>query len=379
MSENQIKDRIIKELKKAKEAGQVNAGKVREIVKDAVSAAAAETRGGIENARPVVKNAVDVSIEGLKNVGADISKTVEGAVEGAISGVCSHKDQAVETTREEIRKLEARLKEEKTALAQSLIEGLEGAKESGSALSADAKKRVEVALFDVKLKSTELLGLTRETVKEAVKQAIESGKDIKETVAQIAVDATERAIKEGRFTAERIKAISEKVMSGAIEAADEADKEIKEVAAGVFEGSQKGIAAAIDSIGEKAKTFVKEDLAQTKEELEAIEELFIETTRKVARRSGETAKEVLNDLADQTKKTSSVLKKKAAHAGKETAERLKEAGKDAAKATAEAAGKAAHVMAKEAKELGKRSVGVAKGAISGMWKGAKDALKQKKD
>lgn len=59
-------------------------------------------------------------------------------------------------------------------------------------------------------------------------------------------------------------------------------------------------------------------------------------------------------------------------------DRIKEVGKDAAKATAKAAGKAAHVVADEAKELGKRSVDVAKGAASGMWKGAKDALKKEK-
>ena len=44
----------------------------------------------------------------------------------------------------------------------------------------------------------------------------------------------------------------------------------------------------------------------------------------------------------------------------------------------EAAGKATRVMAEEARELGKRSVDVARGAISGMWKGAKEALKKEK-
>ena len=60
-------------------------------------------------------------------------------------------------------------------------------------------------------------------------------------------------------------------------------------------------------------------------------------------------------------------------------DRVKEAGKDAVKATAKAAGKAAHVVADEAKELGKRSVDAAKGAVAGMWKGAKDALKKEKE
>jgi len=352
MAENKIKDRIAEELKKAKEAGQITMEKVSEIVRDAVSAAVAETRGRIEDMRPIVKSAVTAAVEGLKEAEVDVKETVKGAVEGAIAGVRSRGDQAVEATRDELQKLEKRLEDEKTELAQSLRKGLEGAKEAGVALPEDIRERVESAVSDIKLKSTELLGLTRQTVKEAVKEAIESGKDVKETVVHITRDATERAVKEGRFSADRAKRIAEKVMSGAVEAAEEAGKEIKDVASGAFEGTQKGIASAVESVGDKTKVFVREDLARTKEDFEAIEGLFIETTRKVAQRSGDVAKHVLNDLADQTRKTTKI--------------------------TTEAVGKAAHIMAEEAKELGKRSVAVAKGAITGMWKGAKDAIKKEK-
>ncbi|MCD4780681.1 MAG: hypothetical protein K8S27_09070, partial [Candidatus Omnitrophica bacterium] len=179
MAENQMKDRIVEELKKAKEAGQITTEKVRELVRDAVSAAVAETRGGVEELRPVVKNAVAAAVEGLKEAEADAKETVKGAVEGAIAGVRSRGDQAVEATRDELRKLEKRLEDEKTELAQSLRKGLEGAKEAGAALPKDIGERVESAVSDIKLKSTELLGLTRQTVKEAVKEAIESGKDVK--------------------------------------------------------------------------------------------------------------------------------------------------------------------------------------------------------
>ena len=379
MAENKMKDRIVEELKKAKEAGQITMEKVSEIVRDAVSAAVAETRGRIEDMRPIVKNAVAAAVEGLKEAEVDVKETVKGAVEGAIAGVRSRGDQAVEATRDELRKLEKRLEDEKTELAQSLRKGLEGAKEAGAALPEDVKERVESAVSDIKLKSTELLGLTKQTVKEAVKQAIESGKDVKETVVHITRGATEKAMKEGRFSADRAKRIAEKVMSGAVEAAEEAGKEIKNVAVGAFEGVQKGIASAVESVGDKTKAFVREDLARTKEDLEAIEGLFIETTRKVAQRSGDVAKDVLNDLADQTKKTTSVLRKKAIHAAEKTTAGLKQAGKDAAKTTTEAVGKAAHIMAEEAKELGKRTVAVTKGAITGMWKGAKDAIKKEKE
>ncbi|MEA3414881.1 MAG: hypothetical protein U9R02_01805, partial [Thermodesulfobacteriota bacterium] len=165
MSENQMKDRIVEELKKAKEAGKITMEKVSEIVRDAVSADVAETRGRIEDIRTIVKNAVTAAVEGLKEAEADVKETVKGAVEGAIAGVRSREDQAVEAIRDELRKLEKRLEDEKTELAQGLRKGLEGAKEAGAALPEDVKERVESAVSDIKLKSTELLGLTSQTVK----------------------------------------------------------------------------------------------------------------------------------------------------------------------------------------------------------------------
>jgi len=379
MTKNQMKDRIAEELRKAKEAGQITTEKVREIVRKAVSASVPETRGSIDKLRPIVKDALSAAVEGLQDTGADAKEVFGGAVEGAITGACSLGDQAVEATRKELRKLEIRFKDDKTRLAQSLREGLEGAKDAGASLSEDLRGRVDAAITETKLKSTELLGLTKQTVKEAVKQVIESGKDVKETVAKITRDATERALKEGRFSADRVKGITGKVMSGAVEAAEEAGKDAKDVASGAFEGAQKGIASTVESVGEKTKSFLRNDLAQTKEDLESVEDLFIETTRKVARSSGKEAKNVLNDLADKSKRTTSVLREKARHAGEAAAERLKDAGKDAAKATAEAAGKGAQIMAEEARELGKRSVAVARGAISGLLKGVKDALKKEKE
>ena len=205
MSGNKMKERIAEELKKAKEAGEITTEKVSEIVKEAVSAAVAKTKGGVEELRPVVKDAVLAAAEGLKDAGADAKETVDGAVEGAIAGARSRGEQAIEATREELRKLETHLKDEKTKLAQDLRESIEGARDAGAVLSGDIMKRVGSALTDIKLKSTRLLGLTKQTVKEAVKHAIESGADVKETVAQITGDATERALKEGRFTADRVK------------------------------------------------------------------------------------------------------------------------------------------------------------------------------
>ena len=74
--ENQTKNRIVEELKKAREAGQITKEKVSEILRETVSDAVAKTKDSIEGLRPVVKNAVSVAIEGLKDAGADVKETV---------------------------------------------------------------------------------------------------------------------------------------------------------------------------------------------------------------------------------------------------------------------------------------------------------------
>ena len=105
----------------------------------------------------------------------------------------------------------------------------------------------------------------------------------------------------------------------------------------------------------------------------------METAGRVAKRSGKTAKAVLLDLVEQTEKTTSVLREKIGHATEKVAKRLKEAGKEAVQTSVNTADKLARALADDAMELGKRSVDVAKGAISGMWEGAQDALQKGKD
>ncbi|MBL0712850.1 MAG: hypothetical protein JJV98_04040 [Desulfosarcina sp.] len=368
MSDNKLKEQIIEELKKAQETGQITTEKVHDIVSAAVSAAVSETDGSYNEVRAAVNEAVGAAVEGLTAAGVDPKETLEGAIVGAVAGACKSGDQTVEATREEIQQLKNRLEDETARLAQILREGLEGVKEAGAVLSEDVRKRVEDTVAHVKLNSTELLGLTRQTVKEAVKQTIESGKDVKEIVTRIASDATEKALKEGRFTVKRVKKITEKVLSGAIEAAEETGKEVKDVTAGAFEGAQKGILSAIESAENRTKSFLGEDSARAKEEPVFIDDLFIETTRTVARRSGEEAMKLLNDLADQAGKTTSVLREKSHSVAETVAERLKQAGKDTAKA--------ADVMAEEAKELGKRTVAVAKATMAAMWQGTREAFKK---
>jgi hypothetical protein len=371
-----MKNRIVEELKTAQESGRVASEKIYEIVRKAVADAVSKSRTGAEEIRSIVKNALPAAVDGLKAVGADSAENIRAGLQGAVDGARIHMDKAVYLTRREMRELEAKLAAEKAELAQTARSALQGAKEAGETFSEEIRAQIESISTDIKLKSTEMFGLTRQTVKEAVKQAIASGDNVRKTVAQITKNATENALKEGRFRASRLKEIVEKVLSGAMEAAEESGKEIEEVAHGAFEGVQKGIASVLESIEDKTRGFLQEDLARTKEDLQTIEELFTETALKVAKRSGETAKEVLTDLVVQAEKTTSILGEKTRHVTEKVAERMKSVGRGTVKTGVETADKWSRVMAEEAMELGKRSVDVAKGAVSGMWKGTREAIQK---
>lgn len=93
-------------------------------------------------------------------------------------------------------------------------------------------------------------------------------------MAHITSNATEKTLIEGKFSANRVKEIVENVLSGAVEAAEESGKDVKYVARGAFEGAPKGIAAAVESVGENANEFTPDDLTRAKEDFDAIEELL---------------------------------------------------------------------------------------------------------
>jgi len=308
---------------------------------------------------------------------------ITAAVEGTIDGIKSTEQRAMDRTRQEIQRLKTRLGGEKQKLSEDVREALEGTRQSSEAFTGEMKEHIETAVTDTKLKYAELLGLTGETVKQAVKQVIDSGKDIEETVAQITRDATEKALAEAHFSAGRIRKVSHAVISTAVETAEETGTNISEVARGAVQGTREGITYAVESTKEtlsaasaKTKSFATEDLARSKEDLEAVEDLFLETIRGVAGKSGKVASEVLTGLADHARETTSTLKEKAGEAAETVSNRLKELGKDTFGKAAHLTEETVHTAAEETKELSKRALDIAKGAVSGMIRGAKDVLKK---
>jgi len=354
---NEIKKQIVDSLKKAREASDITAKQVKEIVQGAVSKTAESAIGGAGSISNIAKEATAAAIKEIERDGKATKEYITSVIGGVADGVKQVEQKSIDAVYQQLQELETKVKDKEERLGVAVKEALEGAKKSTGTFSENIKKEIENAVLDVKLKYAEILGLMRKTVKDAVKQAIKSGKDIEQTVANIVRDTTEKAFAQTRFNAEKIKDVSHVVLSASVEAAEEAGSNMKEVSHGAVKGVSECIATAVEATkktltasGDKVKTAIHEDLLRTKGDSGTVADIFLKSIRKVGQRLGKAAKT----------------------AGK----RLKELGKDAAVKGADLTGKAAHATAKKIKELSRLALKISKGALSGMWKGAKGALKK---
>lgn len=372
---NEMKERIVVSLKKARDGGELTVEKIRSITHDAVAHTAEATREGTTNLRDIARDAVTAAVRTLQEAGEASSEKITAVVEGTVDGIRRVQGQAAETGRTELTDADTRLRQQKARLVSSVRQALQGATDAAGSFSGDVKTHVETAVTDVRLKNAELLGLTRGAVKHAVKQAIETGTQVEETVVHVTRDATEKALAEGPLIAERVVRVTETVLSGAVDAAEEAGAHIGEVSRAAGAGVRKGLNRAVEKPGSSLSATGKRlSLDQIRSDVGDYTDLFVESLHRVASRTGEAAKNTLTELADEASKAAASIRKKTHDATLTAAERLKELNKEAVNKTAEATGKAAHGVAEETAELGSRMLDVARGAISGVWKGAQKAL-----
>ena len=141
-------------------------------------------------------------------------------------------------------------------------------------------------------------------VKEAVKKAVEEGKDIRDEVR----DITMEALSKGHLEMERIKTVVTSVWDGAKEGVGSESEEIKqsfkEVMSGLDEALEKSAHAsklAIEETVGKVKDFSQEDLKRAIDDLKGLEEMLLDTVTEVAKSSKSTVADVLHDTVVHAK------------------------------------------------------------------------------
>ena len=370
-------------LKKARESGKHSAEEVGDIVHTAVKEALAKSRGGASELREIARTAVSTTIKDLEESGEATVERVAAATEAAIDAIRSKQGESLQGLEVELIELKSRLREREHELAEDVSAVIDGVRDSASDFSGELKEHVVTLATDAKLQSAELLGLTRSTVKQAVSSALQAGDDVEETVANITRKATREALHQGHLAAVKVQSVTKAVVSAAVEAAEEVGKDIAEVTRGAVAGAREGVAEVIESaehfVVESAKSAAKrgEDLtvkliAYTKSELEEIDQAFRSALQQVAQTSGDIAREVLEEAAELTSETAGFLARATQKAAHQSVKTLKALGKEASIL----GGKAVDASVEEIGHLAKRSFVIAKGALKGMAKGAREAMKE---
>jgi len=378
-----MQNELVNSFKEVRGNAELTAQQVYDITRKAALESVQNIKGGVKDLRAVAKAVVHSSVDSLIEAEEASKEKISAALQGAFDGIKEIELQVMNSAQKELNQAKIKLLDEEAKLSNNINDALDGAKEAAHYFNDEVKADIEMALSDTKLKSTELLGLTKETVKEAVRKAIETEANIEQTIETITRDATNKAMQEASFTTERVSRISEAVLLAAVEAAEELGCSVSETANAAVEGVRHGLSdsiefahKSIDDIEHGAKEFAINDLKQTKDDLEVVGEVFVETLRKVADKSGAVASETLHELADDAKKTGSSLQEKALITSRTIAGQLQLLGSNALDKTEQVGSHAAHALTEEAKELSERMLAVAKGATKGMWEGAKAAYKK---
>lgn len=130
----------------------------------------------------------------MEKDGKATKEYISSVIEGVADGVKQVEQRSINAAYQQLQELKIKVREKEKRLGVAIDESLEGTKKAAAEFSGNSKEQLESAVLDVKLKYAEILGLMRKTVKDAVKQAIETGKDVEQTVSNITEDATKKAL-----------------------------------------------------------------------------------------------------------------------------------------------------------------------------------------
>ena len=117
---NSVKQKVITNLEKAKEEGQVRSEHIQEIVRDAVGLAIAELKEGTNEIGSIVKEAISNVVSDLKGSGKETTERITASIEGAIEASTSERQQAIAQKRAKLMEIQELLDQQQQELEQEI-------------------------------------------------------------------------------------------------------------------------------------------------------------------------------------------------------------------------------------------------------------------
>ncbi len=173
-----------------------------------------------------------------------------------------------------------------------------------------------------------------------VQEAVEKNEDVQAAVR----DITLKALGEGELDRERIKSVAEAVMQGAGDAVARESQQMKESLGEAAAGLEQALIQAADAfrlaieeaIG-RVSEFSSTELKRSLNDLDSLEDIFVETLQRTAKSSGETVRTIAEDMATHARNSGTSVGQHVARNIERLQNRLRELGADTAEAGEEAA------------------------------------------
>jgi len=156
-------------------------------------------------------------------------------------------------------------------------------------------------------------GITKagvDQLKTDVSQAVVSGEDIHGAVRDITLKALQQGKLDVAHINKVVKAVAEGVGMGSFEQGEDVKGVVKEAVNGLDQAllvSVESSKLAVDEAAGRIKDFTQHDIKQAMNDVESLEELFLETLTGVAQASSGVVKDVMTDLHSHLQRTGTAV------------------------------------------------------------------------
>jgi hypothetical protein len=236
-------------------------------------------------------------------------------------------------------------------------------------------------LHQIKIQSVDLLDILEEMVESAIITTLEKGSDIEETLHEIIKEITFQTLNANVLNAVRIRRIFSSILQSALNIAEATPNQAEPILRGTLLGIRSALHKSIEKfrqyllyIPDEIRALYHNEYQLIEDELEQIHTLFGQIVHGLSKNNSPALIEKLTVIGAEIRLDSDEL----SILSQETAKLLQ--GK-LSKLRQEVSDRSAKLLnsasAQEAKAMGRRAWSVAKSAMDGAIKGAKEAIEKK--
>ena len=236
-------------------------------------------------------------------------------------------------------------------------------------------------LHQVKIQSIDLLEILEEITESAVITTLEKGSDIEETLEEIIKEITFESLNANVLNAVRIRRILSSILHSAMSVAEATPNQADTILRGTLRGIHTALIKSIEKfrqyllyVPEEVKALYRDEYKTIEVELDNVDTLFTQIFHGLKSHNNPAFVEKLERLNEEITTGSDELKR----LSQETVELLRSRLARIKRGVTERGNKLLKSKsAQEAKAMGARAWSVAKSAMEGAIKGAKDATEKK--